>query len=122
MVPKKCVEWGFGYEESEYAASFGPSSPSNPATPESFSSPFRDRNPERNVNSSPREVSGSIGQSLGSRAYILRDKRSVVKLIYRFFFASGEIYIFRLVIRSLLISMFQLGPFINCVMSDKEGG
>ena len=47
MGTKKCVEWGFGYGESEYAVSFAQAPgnaellPSYPDTTEPFMSPFR---------------------------------------------------------------------------------
>ena len=50
MGTKKCVEWGFGYGESEYEVSFGLAprngelSPSDPETQEPFNSSFRARN------------------------------------------------------------------------------
>ena len=87
MGTKKCVEWGFGYRESEYEVSFGLASrngeltPSEPKTPEPFNSPFRARNPERSPDSNSAQNLGSVGQKLGSRGiYTQRYKRSVVKL------------------------------------------
>ena len=68
------VEWGFEYGESEYEVSFGIAprngdlSPSDPETPELFSSPFRARNPKRSSYwSSPHNL-GSVSQNLGSRS------------------------------------------------------
>ena len=63
-----CVEWGFGYGESEYEASFGLAprnvelSPSDPETSGRFNSPFRlgTRNPEFGVGRSKLGVRGHI--------------------------------------------------------------
>ena len=73
--------------ESENEVSFGLTplngqlSPSDPKTPEPFSSPFRAQNPERGSYSNPPQNLGSGGQNLGS----------VVKLKFSFDFRGGEI-------------------------------
>ena len=73
MGTKKCVEWGFGYGESEYEVSFGLAprnielSPSDPETPEPFNSRFWVRDPERSSDSNSPQNLGSVGQNLGSR-------------------------------------------------------
>ena len=96
MCTKKYVEWDFGYEESEYEFSVGlaPQNgelpPSDPETPEPFNSPFRARSPERNSDSNSPQNLGSVGQNLGSRAYIPRDKRSMVKLEFFFWLSRWQ--------------------------------
>ena len=99
---KKCVEWGFGYGESEYEVSFGLApqneelSPPDPQTQEPFNSPIRARNPERTSDSISPQSLGSVGQNLGSRdiQYIPRDKKAKVKLTFFLKMANGEICIF----------------------------
>ena len=84
MGTKKCVEWVFGYGESEYEVSFGLAprngelSPSDPETPEPLKCPFWDRNPERSADSNPPQNLGSVGQNFGRGSYYIpRDKRLI---------------------------------------------
>ena len=64
MGTKKCVEFGFGYGESEYEVSFGLAPrngelpPSVPKTPEPFNSPFPARDPERSADSNSLQIWG----------------------------------------------------------------
>ena len=97
MGTKKCVEWGFGYGESEYEISFGLArrngelSPSDPKTPEPFNSPFRSRNPERTSDSNSPQNVGSVGQNLGSRGIYTRYPEIKGQWLNRsFFFENGE--------------------------------
>ena len=69
MRTKKCVEWGFGYGESEYEVSFGLAPrngellPSDPQTPEPFNSSLRSRSPDRSSDSNSPPKLGSVGQN-----------------------------------------------------------
>ena len=73
MGTKKYVEGGFGYGKSEYEVSFGLAPrngelyPSDPETPDSFNSPFRDRNPEQSSDLNFPKNLGSVGQNVGAR-------------------------------------------------------
>ena len=87
MGTKKCVEWGFGYGESEYEVSFGLAprngelSPSVPETPGLFNSPFRAWNPQWSSNPNSLQNLGLVGKTWETGAYIPRDKRSMAKLV-----------------------------------------
>ena len=59
---KKCVEWGFGYGESEYKVSFGLAPRNGELSP---SEPKN--NPERSSDSNSLQSLGSVGQNSGSR-------------------------------------------------------
>ena len=82
MGIKKCVEWGFGYGESEYEVSFGLAprngelSLSVSETPEPFTSPLRARNGIQIR--TPGKIWGRYVNTRGPGAYKPRDKKSMV--------------------------------------------
>ena len=93
MGTKKCVEWGFGYVESEYEVIFGLAprngelSPSVPKTQEHFNSPFRALSPERSSDSNSPQNLGSVGQ-LGGSGHIYPEIKG--QWLNYYFFENGE--------------------------------